>query len=82
LLTAVRNILYLESSAKGTNCCIFHGSTEHFYIVDGYIGGCNNKERKYCCIFMATLNTFVWLTAACAPSTIKKESIVAFSWQQ
>jgi hypothetical protein len=29
----------------------------------------------------AALNTFILLTATAAPATIKKESIVAFSWQ-
>ena len=54
LLTAVRNILFLDNSA----------------------------ERSNCCVSVAILKTFIVLTATCRPTTIKRESIVAFSWQQ
>ena len=36
----------------------------------------------YCCICMATLNTFILLTATSTSATIKIECTVAFPWQQ
>jgi len=35
-----------------------------------------------CCIYMATLNAFILLTATCRSRTIERERIVAFSYQQ
>ena len=58
----------------------FHGNTEHFYI-DSYICANNNEKETYCCISMATLNTFI-LTSTSVLTTIKRKRIVAFPWQQ
>jgi len=39
------------------------------------------QKEPIVAFFTAALNTFMLLTATEAPATIKKESIVAFSWQ-
>jgi hypothetical protein len=36
LLTAVRNVLYLDNSEKGKPFLHFHGNTEDFYIVESF----------------------------------------------
>jgi hypothetical protein len=54
-LTATPNILQLDNSTKGNHSC-FHGSTEHFSIVDSYTQ-VNNTKGTYCCVSMSAMLT-------------------------
>ena len=54
--SAVCNILLLDSSIKGTRCCISL-ATQRFNIVDSHIYVKNNKKRTYRCVSLATMFT-------------------------
>ena len=42
----------------------------------------SSADVTHCCVCVTTLNGFVLLTATCMSTTMLREYIVAFPWQQ
>ena len=81
LLTAVRNILWLNNSAEGAHCCVSLAAVDVFVLLTGVrniLWLNNSAEGAHCCVSMAALDVFILLTATCVLGTIQRGRTLAF----